>query len=84
MADKRTAEADAAERFVGLRAGAPDRTVTEIGPGDYVKVNGWWELVEWNTAFAVQSTPRRWFIRTGSGTRGMFEIERYAKAEDFA
>jgi hypothetical protein len=58
------------------------RAVTEIGPGDYVKVGECWERVESNSAFGAERTPREWTIQTEQGARTMYDIRRYAKAED--
>jgi hypothetical protein len=65
-----------------LRLGAPTRAVTEIGVSDYVKVAGAWERVLANTAFRKRF-PREWTIVTTVGVRGMWDVDLYAKAEDF-
>lgn len=65
-----------------LRPDAPTRKVTEIGPGDYVKVGSVWRRVEANSAHGAQHTPRDWTIRSEAGTHGMWGVNRYAKAED--
>lgn len=69
--------------LLSLRADAPVRCCTDVSPGDYVKVRGVWEPIAWNTAFGAASTPREWWVRTALGTHGMWDIDRYAKAEDF-
>ena len=66
-----------------LRDGAPPRSVTDVGPGDYINVATGWERIAANTAFAVRPTPRSWSVRTESGAlHGMWDINLYAKAED--
>ncbi len=60
----------------------PVRSVTDVGPGDYVKVRGTWKKIVTNTAHA-RPLPRVWRIETDDGEDyGMFDIDRYAKAED--
>lgn len=60
------------------------RRVTEVGAGDYVKVGTQWERIVANTAAGDERAPRDWTIKTESGkSLGMFQIGRYAKAEDF-
>ena len=59
------------------------RMVTEVGPGDYVKIGQRWEKIIENSAFGAERTPREWSITTTGGTYGMYDINRYAKAEDF-
>ena len=62
---------------------APSRDVTDIGPGDYVKIGSRFEKVTSNSAHGAEQLPRNWTIRTeGGGTYGMYDIARYAKAED--
>lgn len=58
------------------------RAVTDVGPGDYIKVRTGWERIESNTAYGAERTPRDWTIVTEHGTYGMWEIYQYAKAED--
>ena len=66
-----------------LKKNSPIRTATEVGPGDYVKVGSTWQKITGNTAFGATRTPRSWEVSTEGGQRlGMFEINRYAKAED--
>lgn len=66
-----------------LKSKVPARSVTDVGAGDYVKVNGRWEPIASNTAKGAARTPRSWTVRTtGGASYGMFEIDRYAKAED--
>jgi hypothetical protein len=62
--------------------GAKDRSVTDVGPGDYVKVAGGWEKIVANTATGA-THPREWTVTTEQGEYGMFDVYRYAKAEDF-
>lgn len=64
-----------------LKADAPPRTVTDVGPGDYVKIGSHWEKVEHNSAHGAES-PRDWTVRTERGAHGMWGINRYAKAGD--
>ena len=66
-----------------LKSSAPSRSVTDIGPGDYVKIGSHWEKVASNTAQGAEHTPRSWTVKTESGSEhGMFGINRYAKVED--
>jgi hypothetical protein len=65
-----------------MRSGTPTRAVTDVGPGDFVQVVGSWEKILSNTAFGKR-LPRDWTIVTREGMRGMFDVDRYAKAEDF-
>ena len=66
-----------------LKSGAPVRGVTDIGPGDFVKVGSRWERVTDNPAQGAPHAPRSWTVRTeGGGSYGMYGIDRYAKAED--
>ena len=66
-----------------LKADAPVRTVTEIGKGDFVKVGSEWKEVHTNTAHGFEKTPRDWLVTTMDGAmHNMFDINRYAKAED--
>ena len=72
-----------------LRPDVPPRDVTEVGPGDYIQlVDGTWLPIETNSAHG-QALPRDWEIVTGPSrlpakyrTYGMYNIRRYAKAED--
>jgi hypothetical protein len=65
------------------RADAPDRSVTEVGAGDYIKIGNRWETITHNTAAGATRTPNEWTVTTDRGrTYGMFSIYRYAKAED--
>lgn len=58
------------------------RSVTEVGPGDWVKVNGRWERILTNSAHR-QKLPRHWTITTvQGGTYGMWDIDLYAKEGD--
>lgn len=66
-----------------LKNNASSRSVTDIGPGDYVQIGSRWEKVASNTAQGAEHTPRSWSVRTENGDEhGMFSINRYAKAED--
>lgn len=59
------------------------RDVTEVGRGDYVKIGQHWKKIEANTASGQVRTPKSWTVRTTDGAEyGMFQINRYAKAED--
>lgn len=65
------------------RHDAPDRSVTDVGPGDYVKIGSHWERIAHNSAHGAERTPRDWTVRTeGGSSYGMYNINRYAKAED--
>ncbi len=64
---------------------APVRSVTDIGPGDFVKVGTHWRRVVSNSDFGAEHPQRdgNWRIETeGGGTRTGWSINRYAKAED--
>lgn len=66
-----------------------ERTVTEVGPGDWIKVtpgkNGLFEQILSNSAFNIKPLPRNWVIRTIEGnTYDMWEIYAYYKAADLA
>lgn len=66
-----------------LKQEAPARGVTEVGPGDYVKIGQRWERVTANTAQGASHAPRSWTVQTEGGrSYGMYDIGRYAKAED--
>jgi hypothetical protein len=66
-----------------LKSNAPSRDVTQVGPGDYVKIGSQWQKISSNTAHGADRTPRSWSVRTESGSEhGMFGINRYAKADD--
>lgn len=66
-----------------LKAGAPDRSAMDAGPGDYVKVGEEWHRVVSNTAAGKSDVPSNWTVVTEDGkTHSMFGINRYAKAED--
>lgn len=68
------------------RAGTPDRAVTEVGPGDYVKVEGGgWLKILTNTAFRQSPTPRSWEITLVDipTVLTMYDCLAYAKADDF-
>jgi hypothetical protein len=55
-------------------------SVTEVGPGDWIKVRGEWKQIKSNDAFQ-KKLPRKWDIITTDGlTHGMWDIDRYAKA----
>jgi hypothetical protein len=67
----------------GLRRDAPTRGVTEIVPGDFVLIGRTWKQVDLNSAAGADRTPRSWRIRTtDGGVYGMYDVNRYAKAED--
>ncbi len=66
-----------------LKSNAPSRDVTQVGPGDYVKIGSTWQKISSNSAHGAEHTPRSWTVRTtDGGEHGMFGINRYAKAED--
>lgn len=66
-----------------LRKDAPSRDVTEVGAGDFVLIKRTWKQIESNTAEGQPRTPRSWIVKTtDGGAHGMYEINRYAKAED--
>lgn len=66
------------------RHSAPARSVTDVGPGDYVKLEDGWHPIAANTAHGVRPTPKSWKIRTtdSSEVYGMYDCYLYAKAED--
>ncbi len=67
------------------RKDAPNRSVTEIGSGDYVKVGSRWERVVSNSDHGAAQPQRdgNWRITTESGrTITGWSANRYAKAED--
>lgn len=68
-----------------LKKDAPVRKFFEIYPGDYVKFAGQWLEVLNNSANGFEDCPpKTWTIKTKThGTLTMFQIERYAKKEDF-
>ena len=71
-----------AERRLRLDASA-DRSVTDVGPGDFVRDRrGRWLRIDSNTAHGAERTPRDWSIVAEGRRLGMFDIRRYAKAED--
>lgn len=62
---------------------APIRNVTDVGPGDYVKIGDRWECIFHNTAYGKTNTPRQWQITTEEGGfYDMWDIALYAKEED--
>lgn len=66
-----------------LKATAPSRSVTDVGPGDFVKIGSQWKEITANTAAGAERTPRDWTVTTTGGSpHGMFSINRYAKKED--
>lgn len=65
-----------------LKNNAPSRDVTDVGPGDYVKIGSHWEKIRENSAHGAEHLPRSWTVRTEVGSHGMYDINRYAKAED--
>lgn len=68
------------------RGDSPSRGVQEIGRGDYVKIGSHWKRVESNSGQGKPGFPRDpWTIRTeDGGSYGMWDINRYAKAEDMS
>jgi hypothetical protein len=66
-----------------LKPSTAGRSVTEIGPGDYIKVGTQFLQVASNSAAGASRTPREWTIKTIDGsTHGMWDVRRYAKSED--
>lgn len=66
-----------------LKSDAPNRGVTDVGPGDYVKIGTQWKKIESNSAEGAEDLPRHWDIKTeDGGSYGMFNINLYAKKED--
>lgn len=64
-------------------AEASSRSVTEVGPGDFVKVGNEWKAIRSNTAYGAERTPRNWTVTTeDGGVYDMWGINLYAKAED--
>jgi hypothetical protein len=58
-------------------------SVTEVGPGDYVKIGSQWKEIRTNSAHNAPYTPREWTVTTTDGqTHGMFGINAYAKKEE--
>lgn len=66
---------------MNVKANSPRRSVTDVGPGDYVKIGSRWEQIQSNTAYGSEPTPRRWTVCTEHGS--LWDINLYAKAEDF-
>lgn len=65
------------------KSDSPNRSVTDVGVGDFVKVGTSWLKITDNPAHGSAQTPRSWAIGAENGrTYGMFQIGRYAKAED--
>jgi len=59
------------------------RSVTDVGPGDYVKVGRQWKKILTNTAFNEPRTPREWTVTTVDGcSYSGWEINDYAKDGD--
>lgn len=66
-----------------LKQEAPSRGCTDVGQGDFVKIGQTWKRITSNSAAGESHTPRHWRIRTEDGGEyGMFDVNRYAKAED--
>ena len=59
-------------------------SVSETGPGDYIKVaNGVWKEVSTNTAFSDRKA-RRWIVTTTDGrSYGMYDIYAYMTAREY-
>lgn len=65
------------------KSDAPNRSATDVGPGDFVKIGSQWKPIESNSAHGAKRIPREWTVRTtDGGTYDMFGVNRYAKAED--
>jgi hypothetical protein len=63
---------------------APRRGCQDVGAGDYVKIGQTWKKIESNTAEGTPALPRDWSIKTADGdSYTMWNVNRYAKAEDF-
>lgn len=67
-----------------LKRDAPSRSARDVGKGDFIKVRGQWLPIESNTATGADRPPRDgWTVRTtDGGSYGMYDAQRYAKAED--
>ena len=66
-----------------LKDQSSSRSVTDVGPGDYVQIGSRWKKISSNSASGASHTPRSWTVTTeDGGGYGMFGINRYAKAED--
>jgi hypothetical protein len=64
---------------------APSRSVTDIGPGDYIKVGRQWKQVRSNSDHGADRPQRdgNWRVTTTDGsTYSGWGINLYAKAED--
>lgn len=61
----------------------PGRSVKEVGAGDFVKIGTHWEKIVSNSAAGQEQLPKDWTVKTEHGAYGMFNINRYAKKEDF-
>lgn len=58
-------------------------SVSQAGPGDFIKVKNVWKKIKSNTAYMKTPVPDRWSVETTDGTvYGMFEIELCSKAKD--
>lgn len=58
--------------------------VTEVGPGDYVKIGSHWEKIISNSDYGALRSQKdgNWRIQTERGTYSGWSINRYAKAEE--
>ena len=66
-----------------LKDSHKSRNVSEVGEGDYVLIGSTWKRITHNTAAGEQRIPKDWTVTTEGGNRySMYEINRYAKAED--
>jgi hypothetical protein len=66
-------------------AGEGSRDAMEIGPGDFIKLNGGrgYRQVAGNSCFGFNYVPRNWAITTtDGGNYGMYDVSRYFKKED--
>lgn len=64
---------------------AQARSVTEVGPGDFVRPvgEGPWQEIASNSAYGAEKLPREWVVTLVDGRRiGMWGIGAYAKRED--
>lgn len=64
-----------------IKDGAPNRSVSDVGPGDFIKTGATWRKIEHNPAQGSQH-PSTWAVRADGLSFDAFSINRYAKAED--
>lgn len=72
--------------YTTLKPDAPSRGVTDVGPGDFVKIGSTWKPIAENPNFGRSHPAERsgnWTVTTTDGrSHGGWGINRYAKAED--